>query len=118
MLSSYVKGKDTHTDFKTIVAIHLYLCNINFKVTVNHKPLKLSIFGLPCFMHQAIYIKFCRLILYSNSYTTDKENFMTIQGSNANKLASTKRQCIITLCIKLCETPVPKVLDINSYPLY
>ena len=67
-------------------------------------------------MHQDI--KFCHLILYSNSYTIDKANFMAIQGCNAKKLALTKRQSIVTLHVKLHETPAPKALDINSYPLY
>ena len=70
------------------------------------------------FMHEAIYIKFYHLILYSNSYTIDKANFMAIQGSNVKKLASPKRRCITTSRVKLYETPAPKALDINSYPLY
>ena len=40
---------------------------------------KLSTFALTYFVHQAIYTKFCHLILYSNSYTIDKANFMAIQ---------------------------------------
>ena len=61
-------------------------------------------------MHQAMYIKFCFLILYSNSI--NKANFMAIQGSNAKKLVSAKRQCIITLRIKSYKIAAPKALDI------